>query len=253
MDDLKWCINYLKEYNKINSIISKTDFNTFRGLMNITLPLSLSDEYYLRQDKVIKEELSKRKIIDVNELIYKNNIALYKGDITSLKADAIVNACNEKLLGCFYPLHNCIDNMIHSYSGLQVRNDLYKIMKEQNKDEENGKCKVTKGYNLFSKYIFHTVGPKVIENVTKQDEIDLKNCYLSCLTKANKMNLNSIVFPCISTGIYNFDQSTACDIAFKTVSTFLKENNSKIKVIFNVFKDTDYYLYKEKIGDLNDY
>ncbi len=251
MNNLKWCIDYLKDYNQIKSFFNINDFNTFRSLMNITLPYSLSEEFYLKQDQIIKEELNKKEIIDVNNLSYHNNIALYKGDITLLKADVIVNACNEKLLGCFVPLHHCIDNAIHSYAGLQLRRDLMMIMEKQNHDEENGKCKVTKGYNLNVKYIFHTVGPKINNKITKQDKIDLQNCYLSCLNKLKEMNLTNIVFPCISTGIYGFDKNKAYEIAYKTVSKFI-DKNKDIKVIFNVFDNENYLLYKNKIGQKND-
>lgn len=244
MDELKWCIDYLSKYNHINKLLNVYDFNTFRALMNITTPYSLSDEYYKYQDEIIKNELKKKDIIDVSTF---NDISIYKGDIISLKADVIVNACNEKLLGCFSPLHNCIDNAIHSFAGLEMRRDLMEIMDKQNHDEENGKCKVTKGYNLNAKYVFHTVGPKIFGNVTKENENDLRNCYLSSLKMAIDMKLNSIVFPCISTGIYGYPKDLARDLAIKTVKEFLNENNSNIKVIFNVFTDYDYKLYKEKL------
>lgn len=250
MNDLLWCIDYLKKYNNIvdDFII---DFSTFRALMNITMPYDLSDEYYLRQDKVLKDFYSKKIIVNSFNLKYTNQISIYKGDITLLSCDAIVNACNEKLLGCFHPLHNCIDNAIHSFAGLQVRRDLIQVMSKQNHDEENGLCKVTSGYNLPSKYIFHTVGPRIDFNITYKDRKDLRNCYVSCLNKAMEMNLKSIAFPCISTGIYGFDKREACDIAFDVVSSFVKENKL-LNVIFVLFKEEDLLLYKRKLGMLYD-
>lgn len=248
MDDLKWCINYLKEYNHINTLFDVNDFSTLRNLMNVTMPYDLSCEYYQKQDNVLKELLSKKEIIDISS--FKDGISLYKGDITLLKADSIVNACNNKMLGCFVPGHHCIDNAIHSFAGLQVRRDMMDIMDNQGHDEENGKCKVTKGYNLPSKYIFHTVGP--IYSGTKQDEIDLTNCYLSCLKKADEMNLESIVFCSLSTGIYGFPIEKASDIAINTVKKYLKEENKNIKkVVFDVFSEGDYNVYNRKLKEIN--
>lgn len=195
MENIKWCINYLKEYNHIKENINLPDYQAFRALMNVTMPLNLSDEYYGKQDLALKEIYEGKIIIDINNLEpLKDSIYLYRGDITCIKADAIVNACNEKLLGCFQPLHGCIDNAIHSFAGLQVRRDLMKVMELQGKDEPNGKAKITRGYNLPAKYILHTVGPNVGGYVTKKDEEDLKNCYLSCLKLADSYKLESLVF-----------------------------------------------------------
>lgn len=247
MTDLEWCIDYLSRQNEVKERLD-ISFDTFRALCNISLPIPFIDEFYSRQDKVIKEELSKKKIFSIDEIPFKGNIGLYKGDITLIKADAIVNACNEKLLGCFIPLHSCIDNAIHSFAGLEVRRDLLKS-KDINEDEPNGHVRVTSGYNLPSRYIFHTVGPKVFSKVSRQNIVDLSSCYISCLKKAMEMNLSSIVFPCISTGVYSFPNLEASNIAFGAVSNFLRENKTNIKVIFNVFKDIDCLLYKERIDN----
>ena len=246
MDDLKWCINYLKDYNHITTLLDVNDFYTLRGLMNITMPYDLSDEYYKRQDNILKVLLSKKEIIDISS--FKDGIALYKGDITLVKADAIVNACNNKMLGCFVPGHHCIDNAIHSFAGLQVRRDMINIMDAQGHDEPNGDCKVTKAYNLPSKYIFHTVGP--IYSGIEQDEIDLSNCYLSCLRKADEMGLKSIVFCSLATGIYGFPIEKASSIAINTVKDYLdKENKNIKKVIFDLFSQNDYLTYKKNLGE----
>lgn len=247
MDLLKEGIETLLKYNHIKTEVNEYSFDLFRSLMNITMPDRLDKEFYSLQDRIIQSQ--ERGDIIPYEKTDKlaKNIYLYKGDITLLKADAIVNACNSKMLGCFIPMHRCIDNAIHSYAGLQVRRDLMKVMKEQGHDEENGRVKVTFGYNLPSKYIFHTVGPIVFGSITKEDVSDLKNCYLSCLNKAVEMNLDSIAFPCISTGEYHFDNAIASDIAYKTICEFLNTNpNIDLKVVFVVFKDIDYRLYKEK-------
>lgn len=249
MDELKNGIEYLLKYNHIEGSNVGVTFDAFRSLMNITLPDRLEDSFYVLQDKIIQNEYKNKKIVCIEDMIcISKGIYLYQGDITLLKVDAIVNACNNKLLGCFIPLHRCIDNAIHSYAGLQVRRDLMEIMKKQGHDEENGLVKVTMGYNLPSKFIFHTVGPIVYGNVTKSDVSDLKNCYLSCLDKAIEMELDSVAFPCISTGEYHFDNTLASKIAYKTVSEYLKKSKSNLKVVFVTFKDIDYRLYKDK-GD----
>lgn len=253
MDHLTWCIEYLKKVNNINNdnyLKKLNDYNKLRALMNITMPYSLSDEFYIKQDKVLKERLKTLNTIDVNDLQeIRPNISLFKGDITLLKSDAIVDACNNQLLGCFRPLHNCIDNAIHSYSGLEVRRDLLKIMKEQNFHEESGKCKVTSGYNLPSKYIFHTVGPIVEGKVKEKDILTLGSCYKSCLEKAKELKLKTIVFCSISTGVFAFPIEKASEVALKTTFDFLKVNND-IKVIFDLFSENDYETYARKINEL---
>ena len=247
MTYLNWCIDYLKEYNHISQNL-EYDWITLRALLNITIPYNLSDEFYDKQDGVIKDIISKKEIFDVSTL--NNGISLYKGDITLIKADAIVNACNNKLLGCFVPGHQCIDNAIHSFAGLEVRRELMKIMEEQGHDEENGKCKVTNAYNLPSKYIFHTVGP--VYSGSKQDTLDLESCYLSCLKAADKMKLDSIVFCSLSTGIFGFPIEKASEIAIRTVKKYLEEENKNIKkVIFNLFSDGDYDVYSRRIKEIN--
>ena len=242
MRDIKWCIEYLKQYNGIDALPEMSDEALFRALQNVTMPYSLSDEFYKKQNAVLQDILSRKKITDVAEM--QDGISLYQGDITLLKADAIVNACNNKMLGCFVPGHHCIDNAIHSFAGLQVRRDMMAIMEKQGHDEPNGDCKVTKAYNLPSKYIFHTVGP--IYSGKAQDEIDLKNCYLSCLKKADEMKLNSLVFCCLSTGIFGYPNDKAALLAVNTVKQYLEKENSNIKkVVFNVFLDKDYDIYKK--------
>ena len=254
MDEIKWCIGYLKEYNKLNGLFNLPDDLTLRALMNITMPINLSDEFYTKQNIAIKDIYKSKQIVDVNNLhpIYKN-IYLYKGDITLIKADAIVNACNEKLLGCFSPLHSCIDNAIHSFAGLQVRRDLMIVMNNQGFDEPNGKAKITPGYNLPAKYILHTVGPKAFLGVTKQNEEDLYSCYISCLNLANEYKLNNIVFCSISTGVYGYPINKACKVAIKAVLDYLDNNkNTTIeKVVFNVFSREDYDVYNRTITELN--
>lgn len=253
MKGIEDAIKYLEEINSVQFSTKMPRFSVFRALMNITMPLHLSSEYYEVQDEILKLHNTQRGIQDIEKLKpLENNIILFQGDITTIKADAIVNACNEKLLGCFQPLHSCIDNAIHSFAGLQVRRDLMEIMKAQGYDEGNGKCKVTKGYNLPSTFIFHTVGPKTFGIIKEKDKEDLKNCYLSCLAQADELQLKSIVFCSIATGLYGFPIEIASKIAVTTVKKYLEEHKSSIqKVMFNVFSEGDYDVYYRRITEAN--
>ncbi len=246
MSNIDFCIDVLEKANHVKAPDGFDKFDALRALMNITMPIGLPSAYYEAQDEILKERLRDRGVVPADCLSYKGGIAVYRGDITLLKADAIVNACNEKLLGCFVPLHSCVDNAIHSASGLQVRRDLLKIMGKQKSDEPNGRCKVTKGYNLPSSYIFHTVGPKVFGKATSQDAFDLAHCYSSCLEEAAKLGLRTIAFPCISTGIYGFPKEEACKIACETAAEFLKSHD--VRVIFAVFSKEDERLYRAELG-----
>ncbi len=247
MNDLEWCIKYLKDYNHINDDLP-IDWSIFRALLNITMPINLSDEFYKKQDAILKNELLKKEIIDISS--FPVGISLYKGDITLLKADAIVNACNSQMLGCFVPGHHCIDNAIHTYAGLQLRREMMDIMSKQGYEEPNGQVKVTSAYNLPSRYIFHTVGP--IYSGIHEDEIDLFNCYYSCLKKADEMKLESIVFCSLSTGVFGFPIEKASKIAIKCVQSYMNKENKNIKkVIFDVFSETDYEVYDRNLKKAN--
>lgn len=220
----------------------KTDkADLFRALCNIRLPGEVSTEFLELQDEYLSDKTKERGIVDIGDFPYRNGIALWHGDITRLNADAIVNAGNPDLLGCFRPLHNCIDNIIHSNAGVQVRLDLNNMLKGLS--EPNGIVKVTKSYNLPSRFIFHTVGPTVIGIVTEQNKFDLTHCYLSCLEKATEMGLYSIAFPCISTGLYAFPKKKAALIAVKSVLGWQKRQRRTIKIIFDVFTDEDRSIY----------
>lgn len=222
----------------------KTDL--FRALCNVRPPRPVTDEFIALQDEYLRQKTMERGVADVKGFEYKDNIALWQGDITRLNADAIVNACNSALLGCFTPLHNCIDNIIHSNAGVQVRLDCDAIMRGGH--EKNGGVKVTKAYNLPSKYIFHTVGPVVYgEKPDAENVRDLTNCYLSCLKEADEMRLENIAFCCISTGVFGYPKREACALAVSTVKNYLAAG-SKLKVIFNVFLDEDARLYARGLG-----
>ena len=222
------------------SVEQKPDY--FRALCNIRPPMPVSAEFLSLQDEYLTGLKNERGIVDVNKFLYVGGVSLFKGDITALNADAIVNAANSAMLGCFHPLHNCVDNAIHSAAGVQVRLDCNDIMK--GREAENGKIIVTKAYNLPSRFIFHTVGPIVCGRVTKQNERDLENCYLGSLFKADEMHLKSIAFCCISTGVFGYPKEEAAKLAIKTVKDYLAETDSVLKIVFNVFTEADYAIYK---------
>ena len=215
------------------------------GFLNQRLPTPVSDRFLDLQDKLFWSETIENGIVTVDGFEYKDGIALWQGDITRLRADAIVNAANNSLLGCFIPHHKCIDNVIHSRAGVQVRLDCSKIMGAQGESEPAGCAKITLAYNLPSKYIIHTVGPMVIAKPTENDERLLRNCYISCLNLAREMQLHSIAFCCISTGIFGYPSDEAAAIAVGAVKNWLYESKYDIRVVFDVFLDKDRIVYED--------
>ena len=217
-----------------------------RGLLNVRPPMPVSEDFIAVQDEYLKTELERKGITDYKTLSsVSDGIYLWQGDITTLKCDAIVNAANSKMLGCFCPNHKCIDNAIHTFSGVQLRLACDELMKEQGFDEPTGKAKITPAFNLPCKNIIHTVGPIVGIRLTKKDCELLRSCYRSCLEIAEENKLHSIAFCCISTGEFHFPNRAAAEIAIDTVREYKQNNQSNIEVIFNVFKDEDYEIYRE--------
>ena len=217
-----------------------------RSLFNIRMPEPVSEEFLQVQDEYLQEETARKGITDFTDLTpAQDGIYLWQGDITTLRCDAIVNAANSQLLGCFCPNHGCIDNAIHTFAGVQLRLACAEIMKKQGNGEETGKAKITPAYNLPCKYVLHTVGPIVRGSLTRQDYAQLASCYRSCLELAEQNGLDSIAFCCIATGEFHFPNDRAAEIAIQTVTEFVAQNQSEIKVIFNVFKDLDYEIYKK--------
>ena len=220
--------------------------NLLRSLMNVRPPRPVSGDFLKIQDEYLMERNIERGITDVDTLApVKSDSRLYiwQGDITTLKCDAIVNACNSQMLGCFSPMHACIDNFIHTYAGVELRLKMHEIMTKQGHEEETGKAKITSGYNLPAKYILHTVGPIIQWKVTKKDEELLASCYRECLRLAADTGAESIAFCCLSTGVFRFPQQRAAEIATNTVKQYLDKDSRIKKVIFNVFKDEDLKIY----------
>ena len=220
--------------------------NLLRSLMNVRPPRPISNDFLKIQDEYLTERNIERGITDVDTLApVKSDSRLYiwQGNITTLKCDAIVNACNSQMLGCFSPMHACIDNFIHTYAGMELRLKMHEIMAKQGHEEETGKAKITSGYNLPTKYILHTVGPIIQWKVTKEDEDLLASCYTECLKLAADTGVESIAFCCLSTGVFRFPQQRAAEIATSTVKQYLNKDSRIKKVIFNVFKDEDLKIY----------
>lgn len=217
-----------------------------RSLMNIREAKNADKNFLEIQDEYLQNELMQKGITDINTLLpVKKNIYLWKGDITTLKCDAIVNAANSAMTGCYEPCHSCIDNCIHTFSGIQLRAECDSLMKKQGFLEPTGNAKITGAYNLPCKFVIHTVGPIIKNSVTKKDCELLQSCYRSCLNLAKKNNLQSIAFCCISTGVFCFPNEKAAQIAVTTVKEFLAKEKSQMKVVFNVFKNEDYEIYKK--------
>ena len=248
---LDWLINFLldemPEYRHDAANITDKRI-LLRSLMNIRPPMKLDEKFLELQDEFLSHEREARGIVDSDSLpeIFPK-ISLWQGDITRLRTGAIVNAANNKLLGCFIPCHRCIDNAIHSAAGLQLRDECYKLMLAQGHDELTGQAKITGAYNLPCDYVIHTVGPIVTGALTQRHCGELESCYKSCLEIAEKNNVESIAFCCISTGKFHFPNDIAAKIAVKTVKNFLDESVSMKKIIFNVFKDSDYEIYRKEL------
>ena len=240
----------LKEDKRYNDIEIPQDFEEqralLRALMNVRMAKGINGEFIKVQNEYLQDETKRKGIVDIDDLEpIKNGIYLWQGDITTLRCDAIVNAANSGMTGCYVPNHRCIDNCIHSFAGIQLRLECDEIMKKQGHGEPTGEAKITNSYNLPCKYIIHTVGPIINGKLTSEDCDLLESCYKSCLELASKNNLESIAFCCISTGEFHFPNDKAAQIAVKTVEEFMKKETSLKKVIFNVFKDMDKEIYRK--------
>lgn len=231
----------------------------WRALCNIRKAGPISEEYLKVQDEFLQERLKEIGIIDVKNIkalnrTYpsfenknSNRMALWQGDVTRINIDCIVNAANSSGLGCFQPGHNCIDNQIQTYSGVQMRLECNDYMKSASYEFglPTGEVFITKGYNLPAKYVIHTVGPVINFNVSDEDKKLLKDCYTNSLKLAVQKNLKTIAFPCISTGIFRFPRRLAVECAVTAVSEFLENDNEIEKVVFNVFGDENFQIYDE--------
>lgn len=217
-----------------------------RSLMNLRPPYPLNREFLAMQDELLSAETEEKQVVEAEGLAVSKhpNIILWRGDITRLRADAIVNAANSALLGCFHPCHGCIDNAIHSAAGLQLRQECCEIMEKQGCSEPPGRAKITAAYNLPCSYVIHTVGPIITGRVHQQQVAELASCYRSCLALAEEYSLKTLAFCCISTGEFHFPAGLAAETAADTVKSFLNGRETDMKVIFNVYKESDEKIYQ---------
>lgn len=219
-----------------------------RSLMNVRPPQDTSEKFLRIQDEYLRETIREGGITDLAQLKPlaaqgNGTFYLWQGDITRLKVDAIVNAANSAMTGCWQPCHACIDNCIHTFAGIQLRAVCADIMQKQGHEEPTGSAKITPAFNLQCKYVIHTVGPIVQGRLQKKHEEQLASCYRSCLDLAEAYNVKSIAFCCISTGVFMFPNERAAEIAVDTVRNYYEKTDSGMKVVFNVFNDKDWDIY----------
>ncbi len=220
-----------------------------RGLMNIRAPKRIGADFLKMQDEYLQSETVAKGITDIADLTpIQQGLYIWQGDITTLKCDAIVNAANSGMTGCYIPNHRCIDNAIHTFAGVELRLACEEMMEQQGYPEPTGQAKITPAFNLPCRYVLHTVGPIINGRVKKEDEELLASCYRSCLELAAENSLESVAFCCISTGEFHFPNEQAAQIAVETVKQFINRKTSVKKVIFNVFKDLDKAIYEKLLG-----
>lgn len=224
-------------------------FRMFRGLANRRPAKPLSREFLDVQDAFLSIYNSEG-ITAVSDLTpVRGSIYLWQGDITTLKAGAIVNAANPDMLGCFIPNHDCIDNIIHTKAGAGLRLECAELMERQGRKEAVGRAKITSAYNLPSDFVIHTVGPYVRDDRVSPMKADLlRRCYTSCLKLADEKDVGSIAFCSISTGVFGFPKAQAAEIAVDAVESHLKESGSRLEVVFNVFDDEDLKIYESHLA-----
>lgn len=245
---LQFLLRYLRNESSLYNIEIPLDISQqkhmLRALMNIRPPKPISHDFLQIQDAYLQREIADKGITDAAQLSpIRDRICLWQGDITTLKCGAIVNAANSQMLGCFVPNHGCIDNAIHTYAGIQLRLACKQIMEQKGQAAKTGQAEITPAFNLPCSYVLHTVGPIITGEVTQKDQALLSTCYQSCLQLAENNHVDSIAFCCISTGEFHYPNQHAAKTAISTVMQYLTNSNIK-RVIFNVYKDTDYVIYK---------
>ena len=287
-DNIGWICRYLLDENPRYRQMAVPDSledrqRLMRSLLNIRMPMPVSEEFLQAQDAELQAQLADKGVVEIlrfaqndkeiaqnafchpEERVARRRICEWQGDITRLKVDAIVNAANSQMLGCFIPLHCCIDNAIHSAAGVQLRLACEEILRFAQNDREDaqndrggyyeeptGSARITPGFNLPAKYVLHTVGPIVTKaRPLKQQEVQLSSCYHSCMELADKNGLQSIAFCCISTGEFRFPNDLACEIAVRTVREYLTSRpQTHLKtIVFNTFKDIDHELYRNVLAE----
>ena len=244
LERLKIIIKYLMDDEHVSYQIPSSleeRQRMMRALMNVWEPNAIGNEFRKMQDAELQMQRADKGVVEVNN----EGLILWQGDITRLKVDALVNAANAQALGCWVPLHNCIDNCIHSAAGIQLRKECADKM--QGGLLATGDAFITKGYNLPARHVIHTVGPIIPDGVpTTEQEEQLARCYRSCLDLAEKNGLESIAFCCISTGVFHFPNELAAKIAIETVKSYPR--HALKTIVFNVFLNKDLDIYRQLLG-----
>lgn len=273
IENIDYCIRYLLEIEKSKLKIETGIPNDLQGkqrllraLMNVWEPQSLSDEFLQAQDAELQAQLQDKGVVSLEDIAASADTPLlWQGDITRLRVDAIVNAANSQMMGCWHPLHACIDNCIHSAAGLQLRAECAEAMSGAEcppvhpeytmggttyRHAFTSEALITEAYNLPCRHVLHTVGPIIPNGVpTRKQEEQLANCYRNCLGLAEANGCRSIAFCCISTGEFHFPNRRAAEIAIATVKEYtLAHPYNNTIVVFNVFKDIDYDIYRELLA-----
>ena len=226
-----------------------------RSLMNIRMPRELSDEVLAVQDEYLSGRAEEKGIVRLSDIpIIRDGLSIWQGDITRLEVDAIVNAANSQMLGCFVPMHTCIDNCIHTFAGVQLRAECNRQMEQlrirygRDYEQPTAVPMLTDAYNLPAKKVIHIVGPIVQHRLTSALEKDLADCYRNTLDMCIENGLKSVAFCCISTGVFHFPNRKAAEIAVCTVKEWIAAHPETMeRVIFNVFKDEDRTYYEELV------
>ena len=229
--------------------------SVLRSLMNIRMPGRMDDRVLEVQDDYLQERVHENGIVDLADIpVIRDCLSVWQGDITRLAADAIVNAANSQMLGCFIPMHTCIDNCIHTFAGVQLREECSRRMQQlrirygRDYEQPTAIPMLTDAYNLPAGKVIHIVGPIVQYELTSELENDLADCYRNTLDLCLENDLKSVAFCCISTGVFHFPNQRAAEIAVSTVDAWLSEHPGAMdRVVFNVFKDEDKEYYEELI------
>ena len=227
-----------------------------RSLMNIRMPKNMAEDVVKVQDEYLKERAVDKGIVELSDIpVVRDGISVWQGDITRLAVDAIVNAANSQMLGCFVPMHTCIDNCIHTFAGIQLREECSRQMDQlrlkygRDYEQPTAIPMLTDAYNLPAKKVIHIVGPIVQYKLTPALEKDLADCYRNTLDMCLKNGLKSVAFCCISTGVFHFPNKRAAEIAVETAQEWLREHTGYMeRVIFNVFKDEDKDIYERLLS-----
>lgn len=248
-DDVTFLIQSLSQDIGVSGVDIPEDpddrWRLLRAIMNVRGPMQIDPSVLSVQDRLLRRLNEMKGVVDPRDLEFKDGICLWRGDITRLGCDAIVNAANSAMLGCFMPNHACIDNYVHTYAGMQLRFECAGIMRGRR--EPVGTAIITDAYNLPCGHIIHTVGPTVDGSLTEKECTELGSSYRSCLDLAKENGLKTIAFCCISTGVFGFPQEEAAELAIGTVREFLDENKD-MEVIFDVFTDRDEEIYRNILG-----